>query len=75
MLRSMMNRDRVIEEKIYRRRRKKHKRRRNSSRFSSPGMFKGLSIKIQPDLSVFMRNQGFFKDSYVSSIIKAPNDF
>lgn len=71
----MMNRDRIIEEKIYRRRRKKHKRRRNSSRFSSPGMFKGLSIKIQPDLSVFMRNHGFFKDSYVSSIIKAPNDF
>jgi hypothetical protein len=71
----MLNKERIIEEKIYRRRRKKRKRRRQSYRISSPGMFKGLSFKVQPELSVFLRNHGFFKDSYVSTSIKAPADF
>lgn len=71
----MVKREKLIEDKIYRRRRKKLKRRRNSSRVSSPGMFKGLSLKVQPELSVFMRNHGFFKERYVSTIIKAPEDF
>lgn len=71
----MMKRERIIEEKIYRRRRQIKKRRRASSRVSSPGMFKNLSLRIQPDLSVFLRNHNFFKDGYVSTIIRAPEFF
>ena len=71
----MLNKERIIEDKIYRRRRKKRRKRRRASRTSSTGMFRGLSIKVQPELSVFLRNHGYFKDSLVSSIIKAPDDF
>ena len=71
----MFVRSKIKEEKIYRRRRKKRKKKREASRFSSPGMFRGLSFKIQPELSVFLRNHRFFKDNLVSSIIKAPDDF
>ena len=71
----MLNRERIKEEKIYRRWSKKRKKKREASRISSPGMFKGLSLKVQPELSVFLRNHGFFKDKFVCSIIKAPDDF
>ena len=71
----MLNREKIIEEKIYRRRRKKKKRHRESSRFFSAGIFKSLSLKIQPELSVFLRNHGFFNDGFVSAKIKAPKDF
>lgn len=71
----MLNRERIIEEKIYRHRRKKKKKRRESSRSFSAGMFKDLSLRIQPELSVFLRNHGFYNDGFVSTIIKAPNDF
>ena len=71
----MLNKERIKEEKIYRRRRQKQEKRRDASRISSPGMFKGLSLKIQPELSVFLRNHGFFDDGFVSAIIKAPDEF
>lgn len=71
----MLNKERIKEEKIYRHRRKKRKRHSHSSYSSSTGMFKGLSLKIQPELSVFLRNHGYFKESYVSGIIKAPSFF
>ena len=71
----MLIKEWLLEEKKYRRRRKKTKKRRISSRTSSPGMFKRLSLKVQPELSVFLRNHSFFKETYVSTIIKAPVDF
>lgn len=71
----MINRERIKEEKIYRRRRQIKRRRRKSSRISSAGLFKNLSLKVQPELSVFFRNRGFFRDDFVSSCIKAPVEF
>lgn len=71
----MLKKERIKEEKIYRRRRKKKNRRRQSSHSYSAGMFKYLSLKVQPDLSVFLHNHGFFSDKYVSSAIKVPVDF
>lgn len=71
----MLNIERIKEEKVYRLRRKNKKKIREASRISSPGLFKGLSLRVQPELSVFLRNHGFFKEKFVSKIIKAPNDF
>lgn len=71
----MLNKQRIVEEKIYRRRRRKKEKRRDSSRSVSTGMFRSLSFKIQPELSTFLRNHGLLKDSYISTIIKAPDDF
>ena len=71
----MLNQERLKEEKIYRRRRQKKKKKRKASMISSTGLFRGLSIKVQPELSVFLRNHGFFNDGYVSSVIKAPDEF
>ena len=71
----MLNREKLKEEKIYRRRRLKKKRRRDSYRSTSKGVFRDLCLKVQPDLSVFLRNHGYFNDKYISNVVKAPNDF
>lgn len=71
----MLNRERIKEEKIYRRRRQKKRKRRGSSRATLSGSFRSLCLKVQPDLSVFLRNRGFFQDCLVSDSIKAPTDF
>lgn len=71
----MLNRHRLIEEKVYRRRRKKRGKKKNSKRTANHGMFPSLFYKVQSVLSAFLRHQGFFDKKYICKKIIAPRQF
>lgn len=71
----MLNRQRLIEERVYRRQRKRRKKNKPNKRKANQGMFPSLFYRVQSVLSAFLRHQGFFDKKYICKRIVAPRQF